>query len=56
MGPIRQSLAVATIGAVKPESKEAAEHRMALAALEPQLASSSWPPGPSKGRGACEPE
>ena len=69
MGPIRQSLAVVTIGAVKPESKSS-DHCNALAALEPQpgnyvspgppitcgLASSNWPPRPSKRRGACEPK
>jgi hypothetical protein len=35
MGPIRQSLAVVTIGAVKPKQRSS-DHRNALAALEPQ--------------------
>jgi hypothetical protein len=68
MGPIRQSLAVVTIGAVKPNQRSS-DHRNTLAALEPSrgppgpgppitcgLASSNWPPGPSKRRGACEPK
>jgi hypothetical protein len=36
MGLIRQSLAVVTIGAVKPESRKQRTARKALAALEPQ--------------------
>lgn len=70
MGPIRQSLAVVTIGAVKPESKKQRPPQRAGRTGAPAgelrqprgppitcgLASSNWPPGPSKRRGACEPK
>ena len=69
MGPIRQSLAVVTIGAVKPESKKQRPPQRAGRIGAPAgnyvspgppitcgLASSNWPPGPSKRRGACEPK
>lgn len=69
MGPIRQSAAVATIDAVKPESRKQrttarrwphwSPRRGTTSAPGPPitsgLASSNWPPGPSKRRGACGP-